>query len=279
VIPAASNIRGWIESFHRDGFLVIPGVLNKDVCSELRADLDAAHAESARRGKRKGLIKRMFEHSRANLELFWQEPIVTFAEQLIADNGSDEVLAGESMPYSNGIPSANEVHVIHNNSFVIGSGRKGIGGSGWHQDDTPHVTSVDGQPLTGIRLNVLAVTCLYYLTDVPTVKHGPTQAIQGSHLFGMHCTNERAARYEDRILSGTGPAGSAVIVNNQTWHRGAPNDSETDRYVTQVTYAKRLIGHKYGRFMNYQMPEHVYRNVTDERKLRLLGFLGHGAYG
>ena len=274
-------MREWIESFHKDGFLVVPSVLKKEQCLQLKKDLDEAHSKNNKKGKKStGLIKRMFEQSPDNLALFWQEPIVTFAEKLIADNGSDEVLPGEDLQaYTKGIPSCNEVHVIHNNSFIIGAGRNGLGGNSWHQDDTPHISSLDGNPLTNVRLNVLAITCLYYLTDVPTEEYGPTQFIRGSHLFGMHCTNERAEKQQSHLVSALGPAGTCVIVNNQTWHRGSPNFSEVDRYVTQITYAKRFVGHKYGKFMNYQMPEHVYKNVTDERKRRLLGFLGHGAYG
>lgn len=271
-------MKDWIDSFHKDGFLVVPSVLSKETCQQLKTDLDAGFA--MRKHKKKGVLKRMFENSPANLELFWQEPIVTFAEHLIADNGSDEVLPGEDLrAYNKGIPSANEVHVIHNNSFIIGAGRNGLGGSVWHQDDTPHITSLDGNPLTNVRLNVLAITCLYYLTDVLSEEYGPTQFIKGSHLFGMHCTNERAEQHQDKLVSALGPAGTCVIVNNQTWHRGSPNLSGQDRYCTQITYAKRLIGHKYGKFMNYQMPSSIYENITDPRKLRLLGFLGHGAYG
>ena len=68
------------------------------------------------------------------------------------------------------------------------------------------------------------------------------------------------------------------MFNNQVWHRGAPNLSERVRYITQVSYARRLIGHKYSPFMNYQMPEHVYKEANPRRK-RLLGFLPNGAYG
>jgi hypothetical protein len=45
-----------------------------------------------------------------------------------------------------------------------------------------------------------------------------------------------------------------------------------------VSYGRKLIGHKYAPFMNYQMPEHVYRDAGPRRK-RLLGFLPSGAYG
>ena len=48
--------------------------------------------------------------------------------------------------------------------------------------------------------------------------------------------------------------------------------------MTQISYARRLIGHKYAPFMNYNMPEHVYANA-DESHLELLGFLPNGAYG
>ena len=273
------KIAAWISQFHNDGFLVIPNILTNEQCAHLKKDLDNAHFLKRNKNKR-GIIKRIFENSPSNLELFWQEPITTFAERLIADNGSDEVLLGEDLQaYTKGIPSANEVHIIHNNSFIIGNGKNGLGGNSWHQDDTPHITSLDGKPLTNIRLNVLAVTCLYYLTDVFTENNGPTQFIKGSHLFGLHCTNERAYSHQDKLVSALGPAGTCVIVNNQTWHRGSPNNSDVDRYCTQITYAKRLVGHKYGTFMNYKMPEKIYEDINDTRKLRLLGFLGHGAYG
>ena len=117
------------------------------------------------------------------------------------------------------------------------------------------------------------------LTDVDEVAQGPTQAIPGSHLFGAEPHNPiEGTPYEDQVVSGLGPAGSVFIFNNQVWHRGGPNQSGRTRYMAQITYARRIIGHKYLPFMNYQMPEHVYRGA-DERRRRLLGFLPHGAYG
>lgn len=264
------QIRSWINKFHEDGFLVIRDVLRPETCDQLIEDLELRIYEERNSSR---FAHRMFETSQANLNLFWMEPIVTFAEQLIEDNGSIS-----TAKWYEGIPSANETHVIHNNSFIIKARKKGLGQSGWHTDDTPHYLSLDGHPLTNMRPSVLAFTCLYYLTDVPTVAHGPTQCIKGSHLFGKYCNGD-VSEYEDQVVSALGNRGTVVMLNNQTWHRGSPNDSDVDRYCTQVSYAKRLVGHKYGDFMNYQMPEHVYKDITDTRKLRLLGFLGHGAYG
>ncbi len=75
--------------------------------------------------------------------------------------------------------------------------------------------------------------------------------------------------------------GSAMVFNNQVWHRGAPtrtDEGERMRYVTQVSYARKLVGHKYHPFMSYQMPAHCLEGAS-ERKKRLLGFLPHGPYG
>jgi ectoine hydroxylase-related dioxygenase (phytanoyl-CoA dioxygenase family) len=249
------QIQSWVDQFHRDGFLFLPGVLPPDWVAELKADLDTAL--QVRKEDGSGVIElhtRMFEVSAANLRLFEMEPIVTFAEKLI--------------PHS--------CHVIHNNSFKVYSG-KGI--TTWHQDDPAHYIVTHGEPPTNVHLPVLLFTANYYLTDVPSVEYGPTQCIPGSHLFGASPPPDIAGTpWEERVYSALGPAGSVIMFNNQVWHRGAPNLSDRVRYMTQVSYARRLIGHKYYPFMNYQMPEHVYQNA-DPRLKRLLGFLPSGAYG
>jgi ectoine hydroxylase-related dioxygenase (phytanoyl-CoA dioxygenase family) len=217
------------------------------------------------------MMKRMFEHSKQNLNLFALEPLVTFAEHLIGG------ASGVDYSINDGIPNANVIHVIHNNSFTIPPETDGLAQNKWHQDDTPHVLSLDGRPLTNIHLNVLAFTVNYYLTDVLFPENGSTQVIPGSHLFGKFCDGN-ISRYEDQIHSCLGAMGSVVCFNNQVWHRGSRNSSSTTRYVTQVTYAKRLVGHKYAPFMNYQMPNHCYEGA-DQRLKQLLGFLPSGAYG
>jgi ectoine hydroxylase-related dioxygenase (phytanoyl-CoA dioxygenase family) len=271
--PTTEQLNEWIEYFHTNGFLVIENVLTPEQCELLRNDLDEKLKETEGKdyGKSKKIMKRMFEHSQQNLNLFALEPIVTFAEHLIGGaNGIDYSI-------NDGIPSANIIHVIHNNSFKIPSGTDGLAKNAWHQDDTPHIISLDGQPLTNIRLNVLAFTVNYYLTDVLFEENGPTQVIPGSHLFGKFCNGDISG-YEDRIYSCLGAMGSAVCFNNQVWHRGSRNSSSITRYITQITYAKRLVGHKYAPFMNYQMPSHCYEGA-DQRLKQLLGFLPNGAYG
>jgi ectoine hydroxylase-related dioxygenase (phytanoyl-CoA dioxygenase family) len=254
VLPK-ETIAGWVEQFHRDGFLHIPNVLPPDWCAELREDLEAALVERGRGDGPVAIAERLFERSNANLRLFDLEPIVSFAEALITG----------------------PCHVIHNNSFKSFTGGGGI--TGWHQDDATHMLVTHGEPPTNIRLPVLLFTANYILTDAPTPEYGPMQVVAGSHLLGQGPPAKmEGSPWEDRLVNCCGPAGSVTMFNCQVWHRGAPNTSDRIRYMTQISYARRIIGHKYYPFMNYQMPEHVYANA-DERLKRLLGFLPHGAYG
>ena len=249
------QIAGWVEQFHRDGFLFLEGVLAPETARQLREDLD--RGLTARQDNGSGVIDlccRMFESSEANLRLFDLEPVVTFAEALVEAS----------------------CHVVHNNSFRTPVG-KGI--TTWHQDDAPHFLVTHGEPPTNVRLPVLLFTCNYYLTDVPTVAHGQTQFVPGSHLFGAGPPPVmEGTRWGDRVVSCLGSAGGVVMFNNQVWHRGAPNASQVPRYVTQVSYGRRMVNHFFHPFMNYQMPAHCYENAGPRLK-RLLGFLPSGAYG
>ena len=38
--PTITQLSSWIESFHKQGFLVIPNVLPPEQCQQLRDDLD-----------------------------------------------------------------------------------------------------------------------------------------------------------------------------------------------------------------------------------------------
>jgi len=252
------QIRKWVEAFHRDGCLFLTNVLPPEWCAELRADLERALSGNPNGLNQDNasliLAHRMFETSAANLRLFDMEPIASFAEALIARN----------------------CHVIHNNSFMTPPGR---GITTWHQDDPPHYLVTEGEPPTNVRLPVMVFTANYYLTDVTERAHGGTETIPGSHLYGASPPGViEGTRWEESVQYNLGPAGSVILFNCQVWHRGGPNTSDRTRYITQVTYGRRLVGHKYYPFMNYTMPEHVYVGASP-RLRRLLGFLDHGAYG
>ena len=254
-IASPEQIASWVEQFNRDGYLFLQNVLPPDLVAELKSDLEKVLAEAPHQtGGCIELRARMFEISAANRRLFDLEPIVSFAEALVSA----------------------DCHVVHNNSFTSPPGG---GITGWHQDDAPHYVVTHGEPPTNVRLPVLLFTANYYLTDVLSIENGPTQVIPGSHLIGSPCPgNLDGTKWEPKIASCLGKAGSVVMFNNQVWHRGGPNRSNVTRCMTQISYGRRLIGHKYFPFMNYNMPEHVYKDANPRLK-RLYGFLPTGAYG
>ena len=249
------KIQEWVEQFDKDGFLFLEEVLPTTLVAELKEDLERSLRDGVYKDSAPIRLKeRMFETSPSNLRLFDLEPMVSFAEAVLGDS----------------------CHVMHNNSFETPPGG---GITGWHQDDPPHYLVTHGDPPTNVRLPCLLFTANYYLTDVTDVNHGPTECVCGSHLFGRPCPeNPHETQVADRIVPCLGPAGSVVIFNNQVWHHGRPNESERTRGITQVSYGRRIIGHKYHPFMNYVMPEHVYADAGPRLK-RLLGFLPKGAYG
>ncbi|MFF4583133.1 hypothetical protein ACFY15_32900 [Streptomyces sp. NPDC001373] len=73
-------------------------------------------------------------------------------------------------------------------------------------------------------------------------------------------------------------AGDAYLVNSQTWHRGAPNQSDRTRYLLTTAYGRRIISQRFYPFIGYQLPTSVLEGASDQLA-RLLGQHGKGAYG
>ncbi len=257
--PSEQQLAAWVTAFHRDGYVFIPELLPRTLCDQLRQDLDRISPST---GGPTECATRLFENSPANLDLFECEPIVTLAEKLL----------GEDSNYG-----AETAHVVHNNSFRT---QKGGGWSHWHHDDSPHFLCTDDHPPTNIHLPVLLMTANFYLTDQETAAHGPGQVIPGSHRFGkVPPTSLEGTRWADRVTTCAGRAGSVMVFNSQVWHRGAPNTSDTVRYVTQISYGRHSIGHFFAPFMGYQMPAHCQAWATTPRRRRLIGYMPNGPYG
>ncbi|HEX2038679.1 MAG TPA: phytanoyl-CoA dioxygenase family protein [Acidimicrobiales bacterium] len=244
------QLEEWARIFQRDGCLLIENYLPPAMVEELRDDLIKVVEH---RRDPLAIHVRMFETSRANLDLFDLEPLVSLAELLLGP----------------------DCHVICNNAFRAAAG---VAIDEWHQDDPPHMIVLEGEPPTNIVLPPLVMTCNFYLTDVSPEEADGTHVIPGSHMFGAAPPESlEGTEWEPLIRTNPAPAGTVHIHNCQLWHRGGPNPGRP-RYMTGITYARRLIGHKYYPFMNYQLPPHLLEGA-DERRRRLLGFLPTGAYG
>lgn len=116
------------------------------------------------------------------------------------------------------------------------------------------------------------------LSNIDGEVFGPTQVVAGSHLMG------REPYYAPALSPGLAPtslparAGDVYLVNSQTWHRGAQNQSGRVRYLLTTTYGRRFISQRFFPFLNYRMPSQVLDGASD-RLLRLLGQHEKGPYG
>jgi ectoine hydroxylase-related dioxygenase (phytanoyl-CoA dioxygenase family) len=254
------NLDRLVEQFHRDGYLVIPDALEAEQVERLRAGVERAFAEFNPEAELYGKVMqriwrpKMFEHGPEFEEVVDNPRILDLVEAIL---GSD-------------------CHLIANSALRTGPG-DGI--SGWHADETVRFPRPADVPLDPrIPMPCFVLNFNYYLCDVDE-ELGPTQFVPGSHRSGRQ-PDPKSLEYEGRgVVSGVGPAGTAVMWHDQTWHRGAPNQTaDRTRWVLQAPYGRRFIAQRFYPFINYHMPEAILERANPRRK-RLLGLHGPGAYG
>jgi ectoine hydroxylase-related dioxygenase (phytanoyl-CoA dioxygenase family) len=270
----SKDFKSWASFFHENGYVIINNALSNEMIQKLHVDLNKVNKDSEKYNNKKTtnthyvnkhvVHKRFFETSRATVDLVEDSLLTDFAQYLISDVTGLE-RKGNSLT----------AHLVHNNAFIIPPNGRGQASS-WHTDDPlQQVVIPEGKTLPKwIKLPVLVATYMIWLSDCDTPEKGPTCIVPGSHRWGCVVDAEKA---EKMYISACGKAGTAVLVNSQTWHRGSENKSSTPRETLQLTYGRRIIGHKHGTIMNYVMPAHVIKNRSDKTKERF-GFLQGGAY-
>ena len=116
---------------------------------------------------------------------------------------------------------------------------------------------------------VLRMSVQIALTDQDDVKYGPSQFVPGSHYSGGQPDDPEHPTFE-----GKGPvsllmkAGDLYLLNGQTWHRGAPNQTDQVRYLFHQVYGQRFVAQRFWPYLNYRMPDYVLEGA-DERLLRV----------
>ncbi len=206
--------------------------------------------------------KCFFENSPTTIDLIESSVLYDFAQYMIED-----------VPGGRG--NSLTAHLIHNNAFSVPPGGRGQAPT-FHTDDClQNVILEEGKQLPDwVKLPVLVCTWMCWLSDCEDPSNGPTWIVPGSHRFGRVVVPVLA---DQLAIPACGKAGTCVLINNQIWHRGSKNTSNVPRQTLQLTFARRIIGHKYKTIMNYHMPENVYKNKSEKLKERL-GWLQGGAY-
>ena len=263
------------DFFYTNGYVILDNALSPDVIESLKNDLYNVHnsTESAKshkdkkkdeKGNRHNVYKCFFENSRTTVDIIENSKLTDFAQHVIGD-----------VPDNRQGNTSLNAHVIHNNAFIVPPGGRGQAPT-WHVDDPlQQIIVPNNYSLPAcIRLPVLVCTYMIWLSDCTTPENGPTYVVPGSHRFGRPINNMEANR---KGIPMCGKAGTAVLINANVWHRGCENKSSVPRETVQITFARRIIGHKHKTIMNYQMPSHVYQGRSDVLKTRM-GFLQGGAY-
>ncbi|QKF94136.1 phytanoyl-CoA dioxygenase [Fadolivirus algeromassiliense] len=265
-----------IDDFNKNGYVIIPDAIDSSTCKVLREiidDLDQKFLTEKHKKEGKHMIhKALFEqYPDVSLEIFKNQKILPIVQSLIGMCGTT--------PNSYTSSRNLKVHVIHNNAFKVSTG--GIGQyPKWHTDDAPIFNTTNGSKLPeSIIVAPMVLTCMYYLNDVRGAIDGMTHLIPGSHRIGQPCTDELVKQYEKDIIAPEVKEGSCLIISSSIWHRGASvQEGGHDRYLWQVSYGRRLVGHKYKTIMNYVLPKNFEDLLTTTEDRELMGFLEGGAY-
>ena len=257
------NFKEWGDFFHKNGYIVLNNAINSTEINKLCVDLD--NVENRIKFKKNGhfVHKCFFENSKTTVDLIESSVLIDFAQYLIED-----------VPGGRG--NSLFAHLIHNNAFIVppnGRGQAPV----WHTDDPLQqiIIQNNGKLPDYIKLPVLLATWMIWLSDCLTPENGPTYVVPGSHRFGTIIDINKANQFG---IPTCGPAGTAVLINNQLWHRGCFNSSALPRKTLQLTFGRRIIGHKFKSIMNYNLPQHVLQNKNDEVLHKRFGFLQGGAY-
>lgn len=248
---AYPDLAGQVKAMEEDGYAYLPGILNDEEITELRAAMDrlvAIPASFDRHDNTGGFLNKsinnVFNRDPLFLAYVDRPGVIEIAE---AVHGSD-------------------CHIIGMTAWMTGPGRP---------DQKLHA---DWQPITlpaavmanpEVKIPIYISTAHFYLNDI-FEELGPTQFIPGSHRAGRPPNG-------DMEYKGVGPknilckAGDVVNFRCEVWHRGTANRSQQTRYLLQVHYAQRMITQKFPPYLNrFQFDEKILASTTP-RQRRLLG--------
>jgi ectoine hydroxylase-related dioxygenase (phytanoyl-CoA dioxygenase family) len=269
----SSDFRQMTDFFHTNGYIIVENAISPDVIAKLKNDLLKLNSKCPTKyptfGEKPNLLRHQmhkcfFENSPTMVEFIEKSRLVDLIQFIIAD-------VPNSHPKGNSLTA----HLIHNNAFVVPPKGKGQA-AGWHVDDPlQNIILPPGMKLPpSVKLPVLVCTAMLWLSDCIYPENGPTYVVPTSHRSGQQVDPNLA----DKLgIPMCGKAGTAVLINSQTWHRGCENTSTVPRQTVQMTFGRRMIGHKFKSIMNYHMPDHITKNKSDDTKARF-GFLQGGAY-
>ncbi|MEQ1503368.1 MAG: phytanoyl-CoA dioxygenase family protein [Myxococcota bacterium] len=188
------------DALDRDGFVVVPGVLDPDTVDRLRAAFDGPVVVAEPTGTQHVELGPDTPHLDAWTALADHPVLVPAAHQLLGDVATGVRVHGRNP-------------------------RPGFGQQGLHAD----------APLRGPDDPVFGLTSLWML-DPFTVDNGATRVVPGSHRplrpLPKHLAQPNARHPHEVVV--TGPAGAVLLFSAHLWHSGRENRSTGPRRTVQL---------------------------------------------
>lgn len=117
------------------------------------------------------------------------------------------------------------------------------------------------------RPSTLGVSVIWAIEDF-TADNGATEIIPGSHRWGMEHPDDRSHTVVPAIM----PAGSAIVFDAATWHRGGANRSSGTRLAISPQYCQPYLRPQESQLLI--MPPPAARECSD----RLRAMLGYSIH-
>jgi hypothetical protein len=258
------------QQFFRDGYVHIPGVLTpgevtalRDKSDELFSDPELAERTNPeladvryiQLGKHQEseetlpfILRNTIELDPIFRDMLLREPILSLAEAVVGENCK---FCGQN--------------VLRN--------LPGLSIDRWHVDGSVHFPVPDNVQRHDprLRMTVMWFTVQMALSDIDSLEQGPTQYVPGSHYSGRNPNDQENPEFEGRgPVSILCKAGDIYLQDPQCWHRGAPNLSNTTRYILQSQYAAYWAYWRFSLCNSVPVPENELKTSSD-RMLKLLG--------
>ena len=252
-VLSAEEIEQIVAEFHREGCLVVPGVLSPEECAALRERTDEL-VESVPEDQiyNQIVLREVAAKDALFRDVLVRAPILDLAQAVLGDDcrycGSNVIRNGPGQAISN-----------------------------WHVDLgnivefplPPDVPRHDPR----ITVPVQWMTVQVALSDIETIEDGPTQFVPGSHYSGRLPGSQENPEFEGRgAVSVFCKAGDIYLTNHQNWHRGAPKTSDGLRYIMQLQYGMNWAASRFDGAMTEAVAADMRQNGdSGEALLQLLG--------
>jgi ectoine hydroxylase len=238
------------DQFARDGFLLVPGVLDEAECAALVAVMDrldaATEFNTHQRPRRPGDVLELHN-------CIARDPL------FLGLVDRPEIL--ELVGFFTGC----NIQVGASHCFIRPPADSSVslaaqGGFSWHFDLRPTTTPVNG------RLPHLATRVGYCFTAVNQPDMGSISVVPGSHRTSGQPAWNAATDLPYGAVELLAEAGDAIIFDNRLWHSTMPNYSRQARKNLYIEYAPRWL-----RPFDYYRYDEFLSGASDVRK-QLLGF-------